>query len=101
MKEVVVCFFEAELTRILGIPLLQVVSKDSARIENADYFGFESNHQNLQRFQSREDDDYEALVQYLEKYIDKATKMAPAMQEGGVEGIWHQQFLYVSSLAYK
>jgi hypothetical protein len=50
----------------------KVVTKDSAKIEGADLFGFEANHQNLQRFISADDPDYKKLVHYIRRYIEQA-----------------------------
>lgn len=55
---------------------LQVVDKNSAIIEESQRIGSETDHRNMQRLPSREDQDYRDILQWINKWAKKAKEEA-------------------------
>ncbi|KAI9855300.1 MAG: hypothetical protein M1813_009839 [Trichoglossum hirsutum] len=73
-KKDMVCIFEAVRESFWGIPLMHVVEKDSAVIPGSEVIGFEESHRKLQRFPSREDHNYKALLFWIRNMLAKTTQ---------------------------
>ena len=60
----------------------QVVSRSSATIEGAEAYGFEANHQNMQRFESPKDPDYMKIKYYIQKFVNNLEKSSAYIHQG-------------------
>lgn len=90
-----VCVFEAERESLFGFPImhvsafglevdrmgvrliyseLQVVEKDSAVIDGSQKIGFEKQHRDIQRFVSREDENYQDMLFWIRNWVEKVKK---------------------------
>lgn len=88
--DTMVCFLESVQEFVLGIPIIyvrplyqglkllsiltfrQTVEKNSAKIAGARHYGFEVNHRSLQRFRSREDDNYKKVLFFIDEFVEGA-----------------------------
>lgn len=50
---------------------LQVVEKDSAVIDGSQKIGFEKQHRDIQRFVSREDENYQDMLFWIRNWVEK------------------------------
>ena len=91
-----VCVFEAVKQKVWRMPIihvsaivlfkpveallilsnLQVVDKDSAIIDGSHKIGFETDHRNMQRFPSREDEDYKNILDWISGWVKQAKQEA-------------------------
>jgi hypothetical protein len=57
--------------------VLQVVDKDLAVIDGAQKIGYEKRHRDIQRFRSREDEDYQDLLVWIRRWLGKGEEKCP------------------------
>ena len=53
-----------------------MVDKDSAVIDGSQNIGFERKHRDIHRFASREDEDYQDILVWIRKWVEKAKETA-------------------------
>lgn len=94
-----VCVFEAVKESLFGIPImhvsgcplksdeqrlthsvLQVVEEDSAVIDGSRKIGFETKHREIQRFLSRDDENYEDILLAIRNWVEDGRKKTQVQQ---------------------
>ena len=57
--------------------VLQVVDKDSAVIDGSRNIGSDKRHRDIQRFRYREDEDYQGVLVWIRRWLEKGEEKRP------------------------
>ena len=57
--------------------VLQVVDKDSAVIDGSQKIGSDKRHRDIQRFRYREDEDYQGVLVWIRRWLEKGEEKRP------------------------
>ncbi|CAG8078910.1 unnamed protein product [Penicillium salamii] len=80
MFERTVCVFETEKETIWGLSLTHVVERDSAVIDLVENFSSETRHRDIQRYSSKDDETYQDIVTWIQKWLQVESKRRTATQ---------------------
>ncbi|KAF6238464.1 hypothetical protein HO173_003431 [Letharia columbiana] len=67
-----VCVYEAVKQAFYRMPIIHVVDRSSAVIDQSIEIGFEKDHRNMQRFSDPEDEDYKKILGYIKDWAKEA-----------------------------
>ncbi|KAH0538071.1 hypothetical protein FGG08_005333 [Glutinoglossum americanum] len=95
-----VCAFEAVKESLFGFPIMHVVEKDSAVIDGSRKIGLEQRHRDVQRFVSRNDENYQDVLWWIRRWVEKLKERTSARQMEVMKEKTQEQQECLQSLAF-